>query len=187
MTDDKHSLRRQLTAIRKARHAEVADAGDALAAQAAGLALPKDAVVAGYMPAGSEIDVRPLLAVLAAAGHRIGLPVCDADDAPMQFRLWQPGDALAADAAGVSAPLPDALRVTPDVLLLPLLGFDRTGGRLGRGGGHYDRTLAALRPACTAYGAAYAAQEVDKCPVEPHDQFLDGVITETALHLFSDG
>ena len=75
---------------------------------------------------------------------------------------------------------PDGLALTPDVVLVPLLAFDRSGARLGYGGGYYDRTLAAL-PGCLAIGCAFAAQEVDQVPVEPTDQRLHAVATEREL------
>jgi 5-formyltetrahydrofolate cyclo-ligase len=67
-------------------------------------------------------------------------------------------------------------------MITPLLGFDRRGGRIGQGGGHYDRTLAALRAhrPIFALGLAYAGQEVARAPNEPHDQRLDAMLTEIA-------
>jgi 5-formyltetrahydrofolate cyclo-ligase len=136
-------------------------------------------VVAGYWPLGSEIDPRPLLQALAAAGAEIALPHIASRTSPTVFRRWKEGDTLVADAFGIMAPSLDAEAATPGTLLTPLLAFDRQGGRLGQGGGHYDRVLAALRPnGVVAIGLAYAAQEMAEVPAGAHDQRLDWIITE---------
>jgi 5-formyltetrahydrofolate cyclo-ligase len=75
--------------------------------------------------------------------------------------------------------------LSPDLILAPLLAFDRRGGRLGQGGGSYDRTLATLRAAGEVFviGLAFAGQEIDRVPTEPHDQGLDAILTELAYIL----
>ena len=98
-------------------------------------------------------------------------------DAPMIFRRWSPGDPLEIDAAGCAAPLPLAEVVAPDLILTPLLAFDDFGGRLGQGGGFYDRTFAA-RPGITRIGFGYSGQRVERLPMESHDVRLHGVLTE---------
>lgn len=97
--------------------------------------------------------------------------------APLRFRAWAPGQPLLPDLAGSPAPLPEAAEVRPDLILCPLLAFDRLGGRLGQGGGYYDRTLAE-RPEALAIGLAYAAQQVERLPMDEHDKPLHGVLTE---------
>ena len=97
----------------------------------------------------------------------------------MTFRAWKPGDPVEPDLQGCSAPLHAAATVEPDLVFLPLVAFDGAGGRLGQGGGYYDRTLAALagkRP--VVIGLAFAGQQVDRVPCDPHDQKLDGILTE---------
>lgn len=101
----------------------------------------------------------------------------------MIFRRWSPGDPLEPDLAGVPAPLPLAEQVLPKLILTPLLAFDSRGGRLGQGGGHYDRTFAAL-PEAIRVGVAYAGQEVDNLALEPHDIRLHGILTETGYRAF---
>jgi 5-formyltetrahydrofolate cyclo-ligase len=137
-------------------------------------------VVAGYWPIGSEIDPWPLLRRFEAAGARLALPVVTAADAPLAFRLWRDGDDLAADALGLLAPTEPGAAVCPDVIIAPVLAFDRRGGRLGQGGGYFDRTLAALRAAgpILVIGLAFAGQETEAVPFEPHDQRLDAILTE---------
>jgi 5-formyltetrahydrofolate cyclo-ligase len=136
-------------------------------------------VVAGYWPLGSEIDPRPLMTALAAGGAALALPWIEARGAPAIFRRWREGAPLAPDAFGMLAPGAGAEPVTPDLILAPVLAFDRRGGRLGQGGGHYDRILAALKPrGVVAVGLAFAAQEIDTAPMGPLDQRLDWIVTE---------
>ena len=126
---------------------------------------------------GSELDPEPLAHALIAAGTSICLPVVLERDAPMIFRRWSPGDPLEMDAAGCPAPLPLAAIVYPDLIVTPLLAFDDFGGRLGQGGGYYDRTFAA-RPDVARIGFAYDGQRVSRLPMEAHDVALHGVLTE---------
>ncbi len=147
----------------------------------AAAAFPTACAVSAYWPMGSEIDPRPLIEALHARGHAIGLPVTLGRGAPLAFRTWEPGLALISGGFGTQIPAPDRPRLRPEVLLVPLLAFDRRGFRLGYGGGFYDRTLAALRAAgaVRALGLAYAAQEVAKVPHDGHDQGLDCIVTES--------
>lgn len=145
---------------------------------------PPEALAAGwtfasYRAAGGEIDPGPLAARLMAKGARRLLPRI-LEDGTLQF-LDAPEDApLTPDATGMQAPPADALQIRPDLVIAPLLAFDRFGGRLGQGGGHYDRALAALRASgpVRVVGLAFAGQEVDRLDLEPHDQKLDAVLTE---------
>jgi 5-formyltetrahydrofolate cyclo-ligase len=141
-----------------------------------------DAVVSGYWPAGSEFDVRPLMGDLVQRGHTVALPVVVARDAPLAFRAWRPGDPL-VKGNGAMVPSESASLCEPDLLLVPLVGFDRSLVRLGQGGGYYDRTLPALRAArpIVALGIAYAVQELPSIPTAPYDQKLDAVLTETGV------
>ena len=138
------------------------------------------AVVAGYWPTGSEMDPRPLLGRLSANGCRCALPVVVGRDAALIFRRWRPGMALQSGFMGIPHPGPEAAELRPDMVIAPLLAFDKEGGRLGQGGGHYDRTLAELRRTgrVVAAGAAYAAQRVDSVPHGAHDQRLSWIVTE---------
>lgn len=138
-------------------------------------------VVAGYIPMGSEIDPRPLMLGFRQAGAVLCLPEVVSRGAPLQFRQWEPGALLVSGQLGTLRPLDQAHIVRPDLLLVPLLGVDRLGVRLGQGGGFYDRTLEALGAFnVRAYGVAFDSQVVDQLPVERHDQLLDGVITPGA-------
>jgi 5-formyltetrahydrofolate cyclo-ligase len=173
-------LRAQLRAARRDAAAEAPSAAEIAASAFPAEDLGAFPIVAGYRAHGSEIDPWPLMRRLAEAGARLALPAAVTLDAPLVFRAYAPGDALAPDAAGMAAPTEGAQTLTPDLVIVPLLGFDGQGGRIGQGGGHYDRTLAALRAVRPAFaiGLGYAAQEVARIPAEPHDQALDAILTE---------
>lgn len=154
--------------------------GERLAAHVlAGCPPPAGAVVAGFWPMGSEIDIRPLLQALEARGHVLALPVTPRRGQPLLFHRWRFGEVLAAGPLGTRQPA-GGEAVRPDWLLVPLLAFDRAGRRLGYGGGYYDRTLAGL-PGATAIGCAYAAQEVPEVPAGPDDALLPRIATEAGV------
>lgn len=170
----------ELRARMRAERKRLAGLDPEAAARAAGHAgrLPAGAMVAVYRAIGSELDMDAVSLALIRQGRALCLPVVIARDEPMIFRRWSPGEPLELDEAGVPAPFPLAEAVTPDLILTPLLAFDGRGGRLGQGGGYYDRTFAAL-PDVIRVGAAYAGQEIDRLDMEPHDIRLHGVLTET--------
>ena len=158
-----------------------AAAGPALCERAlAAIPWPAGCAVSAYWPMRSEIDPRPLMAALHARGHAIGLPVMRGAGQPLAFRDWAPGLALVPGGYGTKVPGPERPEVVPAVLLVPLLAFDRSGYRLGYGGGFYDRTLAALRAGgpVLAVGLAHAGQEVAEVPRDGHDQRLEWIVTE---------
>jgi 5-formyltetrahydrofolate cyclo-ligase len=184
LNEIKRTLRQDAVARRRIAHAAGGPAAAVRLAEDFGrfVTAPPGAIVSGYWPAGSEIDIRPLLGALHGAGHRLVLPVVVERDAPLIFRAWRPGEPV---IKGNGAWVPDetAPRFEPDLLLVPLVGFDRRGGRLGQGAGYYDRTLLKLRGerAVTAIGIAYAVQEISEIPTGPYDQPLDAVLTEAGL------
>jgi 5-formyltetrahydrofolate cyclo-ligase len=139
---------------------------------------PEGAIVSGFWPMPGEIDIRPLLHALIARGNPVVLPVTAKRGDPLSFRLWCPDDAMTRERFGTMRPVGEA-RV-PDVLLVPLLAFDRRGYRLGYGGGFYDRTLAGL-PGRLAIGCGFAAQELDEVPVGPYDVPLAAIATERGV------
>ncbi|MDQ2105783.1 5-formyltetrahydrofolate cyclo-ligase [Azospirillum isscasi] len=139
-----------------------------------------DGPVAGYWPLGSELDARPLLLHLKAAGRPVALPVSGPRGQALTFRDWDPAQPLAAGRYGIHEPGADRPEAVPAVLLVPMLAFDRSGHRLGYGAGYYDRTLDALRAVrpVLAVGVAFAAQEMDAVPCGAHDERLDWILTE---------
>ena len=150
----------------------------------AGYAPPTGAIIAGYWPMGDEMDPRPLMLALASRGHPLALPVTPPRGQPLAFRAWAPGAALRAGPMGTSEPAEGAA-LRPDILLVPLLAFDRAGRRLGYGGGYYDRTLATL-PGAKAIGIAYAGQELPEVPAGPQDMRLPLVATEAGVIICGD-
>jgi 5-formyltetrahydrofolate cyclo-ligase len=160
--------------------AERMAAAETIAARTFPVAVASSAIVSGYMPMRSELDPRPLMHSLAGAGAHLALPVVVGRGVPLLMRAYAFGDALVKGVWGIRVPPPEAPEVDPDVLLVPLLAFDRNGNRLGYGAGYYDMTIAALRAkkAVVAVGIAFAAQEVDVVPTTPRDVRLDLVLTE---------
>jgi len=137
--------------------------------------------VAGYMAMRSEIDPLPAMAK-AAETARVGVPVIEGAGRPLRFREWMPGCALEEGHFGARIPVSGDW-IVPQIVILPLVAFDRHGRRLGYGGGFYDRTLELLRATgpVQAVGFAFAAQEADEIPVEETDQPLDLIITESGI------
>jgi len=160
--------------------AERALAAETIAARAFPVAVKPGAIVAGFMPMKSEINPLPLLRKLAAAGARLALPVVAGQGKPLIMRAWAFGEPLAAGVWGIREPEPSAPAVAPDILIVPLLAFDRAGQRIGYGAGYYDLTLAAsrARQAVVAIGVGFAAQEIAAVPATPRDEPLDIVLTE---------
>lgn len=178
--DVKSELRAQALAARAAvpdREARQAVLTRQLASFLAGHA---GATVAGYWPMRGEADPRP-----AMLGHDgpLCLPVVLAPATPLIFRRWREGDPLEGGGLGTWHPPDSAEALRPDVVIVPLAGFDAAGGRLGYGGGFYDRTLEVLRGSgsVVAAGLAFDAQEVGLIPVEVTDQPLDLIVTESGL------
>ena len=137
--------------------------------------------LAGYMPIRTEIDPRPAMAEAAAHGP-VGVPVIKGAGEPLEFHLWTPGCAMVEGPFGAAIPA-DPRPMVPQILIVPLVAFTRSGHRLGYGGGFYDRTLAGLRARgpVLAIGFAWAAQEADRLPLEPTDEPLDLIVTETGV------
>jgi 5-formyltetrahydrofolate cyclo-ligase len=141
---------------------------------------PHHQIISAFHSFGTEISTVELFGKLVRDGWTTALPVVVAKNTPLVFRQWAPGQPLVLGRWDIQVPPDTAAEVQPDVLLVPLLAFDREGYRLGYGGGFYDRTLAKLRSLkqVTAIGVAYAGQEVHSVLRDEHDQKLDWIITE---------
>ena len=135
--------------------------------------------VSAYMPVGSEADPRALLGIAHAAGCKTALPFVTSRSAPMQFLRWSPSDPLHDGPFGLMQPKSGAEPCQPDVVLTPLVAFDRNLMRLGQGAGHYDRALSLLDRAFVV-GIAWSAQETLLLPADPWDIPLNAVLTEKA-------
>lgn len=183
---DKARLRAQMKDRRRALAARRGELAPLMAEHfITSVSLASGACVAGYWPLAAEADPREAMARLSAAGHGVALPVMTPQRG-LDFRRWRPGDALQERRYGIFEPGPEAAAADPAVLLVPLLAFDRAGTRLGHGAGFYDRALTGLRARheVLSVGWAFAGQEVEKLPAEPHDVALDAVVTEAGVTWF---
>ena len=175
----KAQARKAAFARRKAAHAQDSGTGASFLSEV--LAGYRGVPLAGYMPIRSEIDPLPAMAEAAAHGI-VGVPVIQGAGQALRFSRWEPDSRMIAGPFGARVPAVDAW-IEPEILIVPLVAFDCRGGRLGYGGGFYDRTLEALRARrpTLAIGFAYSAQEAEGLPLEATDQPLDMIVTEKGL------
>ena len=179
--DLKAELRRAALARRDALPAaDRMAAAQAIAELGLPIALGSGVVVSGFSPLKSEISPLPLLRRLADAGAPLALPVVVGRGQPLIMRAWSFGAPLVSGVWGIREPPADAPELFPDILIVPLLAFDRSGHRIGYGAGYYDMTISRLRAMkpVTAIGIAFAAQEIAAVPATPRDARLDLVLTE---------
>ena len=177
----KRRCRAQANKARVEAHAAVGEtAGLALAQAGLPVSRGDSEVVSGFFPFKNEITVLPLLAMLVSDGWTSCLPIVMGEGEALTFRTWMPGEPTRPGVWDIPIPLDAAAKVEPDILLVPMLAFDRQGFRLGYGGGYYDRTLAALRArkSVTAIGIAYSGQEIAEVPRGSWDEPLDWIMTE---------
>jgi 5-formyltetrahydrofolate cyclo-ligase len=184
-------LRRRL----RARRARFRDPGRRRATVAAGrhllslLAPTKPASIACFWPLPGEFDTRRILHKLADRGFDLCLPRVVGRNMPLEFRRWRPGDVLQCDSFGVRTPVVAKPELVPNIIVTPLLAVDRSGQRLGYGGGYYDRTLASLREQgdVTAVGIGFDFQYFHRIPHDLSDQPVDWLVTESTAYEFSNG
>ena len=180
-SEQKERQRNEVLARRDALPAGERQAGAAvIAARLFPIAVPRGAIVSGFMPMKSEINPLPLLKRLAAEGASLALPVVAGRGKPLIMRAWEFGSPLEAGVWGISQPKADAGEVDPGILIVPLAAFDRAGHRIGYGAGYYDMTINRLRgrKPVTALGIGFATQEISRVPATERDARLDFVLTE---------
>ena len=144
------------------------------------------AIVSGFWPMRSEVDVRPLMFALRENGARLCLPAI-LDKTTMVFRELIRGATLVDMGFGTHGPGPEAAVVEPDLMLVPLAAFDARGHRIGYGAGYYDRAIELLTRnghALRLVGVAFDCQEVPEVPDEPHDVVIPEILTEGGLRRF---
>ncbi|MEM1352506.1 MAG: 5-formyltetrahydrofolate cyclo-ligase [Pseudomonadota bacterium] len=175
----KAQARREGFDRRRIAHAE--DPGTGAGHLSALIAGHRGVPLAGYMPIRTEINPLPAMAEASAYGP-VGVPVIEGEGQPLRFALWEPEMPMISGPFGARIP-EECVFFEPEILIVPLVAFDAQGGRLGYGGGFYDRTLEALRAAraTLAVGFAYAAQEARALPLERTDQPLDLIVTEEKI------
>ena len=180
----KKTIRRERLAARDAIPADIRiEKSLAMAEHGADIAFEPGTVVSGFSPIRSEADIRPLMFALREKGARLCLPVVE-DRETIIFRELVRGAELVDTGFGTAGPGPEAEVLDPQMLLVPLSAFDAAGNRIGYGAGHYDRAIARLREKGMTprlIGIAFACQEVDNVPAEPHDVPLDAILTEDGL------
>jgi len=132
-----------------------------------------------YWPFKGEFDARPLLGELIASGITAALPVVVEPKAPLEFRRWTPESVMEAGVYGILVPQKSDI-VMPELLLVPMVGFDTAGYRLGYGGGYYDRTIASITPKPYALGIGYELSRLETIFPQAHDIPMNAVITEAS-------
>ena len=172
MISDKAALRASLRSVRRS-----AASGTIIVPEAFAARLRPRLTVASYVPVGSEADPAPLVRAALEAGCVLALPHVVDRTQPLRFLAWAAGAALVAGPFGLRQPPDEAQQVAPDIILTPLVGFDRSGARLGQGAGHYDRAFAAY-PDAWRVGIAYACQEATALPTDAWDMPLHAIATE---------
>ncbi len=164
-----------------------ADAEDAVAAHILSLRPHwQGCVVAGYWPIRNEFSPLSAMLLTAGQGAKLALPVIDPVGKSLQFVIWD-GQSLEDGPFGTRQPPQPHIQVIPDIILCPLLAFDRRGHRLGYGGGYYDRAINTIRAAgnVRVYGVAFGEQAVlFPLPAEDFDEKMDGVITPEQIITF---
>lgn len=143
---------------------------------------PEAQVISAYMPIRTEVSPIATMTILHGQDKRICVPVIVGKDLPLMFQEWTPETEMQKGPFGAAVPVKGAF-LEPDLLITPLLSFDRRGYRLGYGGGFYDRSFEQLAAQKTVVGIgfAYGVQEVAKVPTEPTDHKLDMVVTEAEV------
>lgn len=185
LAEKKDKLRKEALARRKAMpEVDRIEKSLGLLEYVSDLPVQPGAVVAGFWPIRDEIDPRPLMDRLRQNGHSLCLPVVAKPH--LQFRKLVRGAAMGPAGFGTMAPGPEADELRPDVLLMPLAGFDKHGNRIGYGKGYYDTAIAALEKdgPLLCIGLAFSVQEVDLVPAEGHDKPLAGILTEDGYRTF---
>jgi 5-formyltetrahydrofolate cyclo-ligase len=179
--------RAELIALRKALPHDAQRRSDERIAQLLleGFPLLRDMTIGFYWPFNGEVEPRVAMHRLRTRGARTALPVVVAKATPLEFREWHPGVETVPGVFGL--PVPQTARMVPDALLMPPVGVDRQGYRLGYGGGYFDRTLAALSPQPLKIGLARELSVIETIHPQPHDIPMDFVIMESGIHHVAGG
>jgi 5-formyltetrahydrofolate cyclo-ligase len=183
LNDNKKKLREEYRRRRDTFHSQLDMATRGLAFRRPPTPLAKlieqSDIIALYSAIGSEAPTTSLAEYLAEIGKIMAFPVC-IGDSPLEFRKVDNLDLLQTGFRNIYEPGADCPAVTPDLIIAPMIAFDRSMHRLGQGGGHYDRTFAEY-PKATRIGLAWSVQETDAVPVQSHDAPLDMIVTESEI------
>ena len=181
LDDHKKIFRKAAKATRLEAFNRTPNAGSLIAQQIIEqIDIPPNSKVSGYWPLAEELDTLPTLQALHNAGHQVLLPVMQGAGKPLVFATWDPGDTLVAASFNTLAPAADKPRLVPEVMICPLLAFDRKGYRMGYGGGFYDRSIAQIQTSqeLLTIGVAFAAQEVESIITGPYDMPFHTIVKE---------
>lgn len=148
------------------------------------ISLVGNEIIAFYYPINNELDCLPLLEKLRVKNHEICFPVTKNKNCSMIFRLWQLGEELIDGEFDIKTPNDNALILQPDIIIIPLVAYDKKGNRLGYGKGYYDRTIAQMDKKPLLVGYAYAMQQVEHIEHESHDVPLDYIVNEKQVRRF---
>jgi 5-formyltetrahydrofolate cyclo-ligase len=184
LNEDKSTMRTTALARRNAMPADNrAEAAETIAAREFPVPVKAGAIVSAYSPMRSEVNPVPLMRKVADAGAQLALPVVQGRGKPLIMRAWSFGAPLVSGVWGIKEPPADAPEVFPDIMIVPLAAFDRSGHRIGYGAGYYDMTIARIRAMkpVVAIGLAFAAQQIDRVPATEFDARLDLVLTENEV------
>ncbi len=179
--DEKQRLRTEMRARRIAQAPHALEAPASMSANfLSRFTFPAPKIIGAYDAFQSEMPLDTLMKALKGLGHKVALPRIIGKKQPLDFKLFQDPAELVVTKMGVREPHGDQPSIDPDVLLVPLLAFDRNCRRLGYGGGYYDRSIVTLRARkpILAIGIAYTFQEVASVPVGAYDEELDAVVTD---------
>ncbi|MEQ1789387.1 MAG: 5-formyltetrahydrofolate cyclo-ligase [Rickettsiales bacterium] len=181
---NKQEIRKKLIADRLKIPLETAkQAADSLAEYLLSV-IPMGVVVAGYCAIRGEIDANKALISLLARGNKVALPVVTETGRTLKFLDHSSGEPLQIGKFGISCPQSHSPEIVPEVVIVPLVGFDISGNRLGYGCGYYDTTISSLRAknkTMKIIGIAYNMQKLENIPTEPHDEKMNMVITEREI------
>ena len=144
-------------------------------------------VLSGYWPIKGELDLRPWMTSLHAKGAVLAFPVVETPRAPLTFRRWEPGMRMERGHWGIAVPPEASQRLTPEICLAPLVGWDSAGYRLGYGGGYFDRTLASLSPRPLVTGVGLQSARLDSIAPQTHDVPMSVVVTEPGVQVEGSG
>lgn len=185
MSLDKNSLRAAALDLRKNLFSDArAEASENFTIQfLENIVLDQDHVISAYWPINGEMDVRPLLAMLHELGHQCALPAINGRDTPLSFTRWTPDVEMKKSSFGTMEAISE--KVLPEFVIVPMLGFDMRGHRLGYGAGHFDRTFAAWNDIGHPYmriGAAYEVQKLAEVPAEAHDVPMELIVTDRTVY-----
>ncbi len=143
--------------------------------------LKKNIYIGGYFPINNEINCLDVLEILEKNNFKISLPITKKNN-KMDFYKWSFKDSLGVNQQGIPEPNTKK-KVIPDVLIVPLVGFDRNKFRLGYGGGFYDRYISKVLKFKTilTVGFAFSFQEISKIPINKYDQKLNFILTDKEI------